>query len=228
SRGLRIFGSGTVSTRTSPLPYQHTAFILCPPCPFSAGYALCHLRIVRCWGLARLDNLFETAQILFELLFSESLEEVANCHSHHAAWRCIFEPHPHFRTAAIREFPETHGAGMVHVRPRQGTPGQQGIFPFGDNVGVPLDGCWQRCFGDPVRPFAIGACHRLEMPHKARMIFQVAPEPIDLCGGFIDRDGRAERYTVACVTMRRIHSQGLVCCAMTRETAVYQGASTEH
>src|SRR5919109_225478 len=119
SRGLRILGSGTVSTRTSPLPYQQTAFMVRPPCPGSAGYSLRNLRMIRCWGLTRFDNLFETTQILFELLFGEGLEKVGNCHTHYATWRCIFEPHPHLSATAIREFPETHGAGMVHVRPRQ-------------------------------------------------------------------------------------------------------------
>src|SRR5262245_35324406 len=121
SRGLRILGSGTVSTRISPLPYQQTALILRPPYAASAGYSLRNLRIVRCcWGFTRFDNLFETAQILFKLLFGEVLEEISNCHPHYAAWWRIFEPHAHLSTTAVREFPETHGAGMVYVRPRQG------------------------------------------------------------------------------------------------------------
>src|SRR5690349_6864055 len=181
SRGLRILGSGTVSTRTSPLPCQHTAFIVRLPYPSSAGYCLRSLHVVRCcWGFTGFDNLFETAQILFELLFGEGLEEVGNGHAHHAAWRRIFEPHPHLSATAIREFPETYGAGVIHIRPRQGTPGQQGIFPFGDNVGVPLYRRWQWCFGHPMRLFAIRAHHGLEMPHKPGMIFQVAPELVDL------------------------------------------------
>src|SRR5262249_20007137 len=116
SRGLRILGSGTVSTRISPLPYQQTAFILCLPYPASAGHSLRHLRIVHCcWGLTRFDNLFEATQILFELLFGEGLEEVRHCHPHYTAWRCIFELYAHLSATAVREFPETHRAGMVYV-----------------------------------------------------------------------------------------------------------------
>src|ERR671922_1142264 len=161
SRGLRILGSGTVSTRTSPLPYQRTAFIL-PPCLSLVGYSLRNLPIVRCcWSLTRFNNLFETTEILFELLFGQGLEEVGHCHPHHAAWRCIFESDPYLSATAIREFPETHGAGMVYVRPRQGTPGQQGIFPLGDNAGVPLYRRWQWRFGDPMRLLAISTHHGL-------------------------------------------------------------------
>src|SRR5690349_24907041 len=87
----------------------------------SAGYSLRSLRRARCWGLTRFDNLFETTQILVELLCGERLKEVRYCYPHYAAWWCVFEPYLHFSATAIREFLETYGADMLYVRPRQRT-----------------------------------------------------------------------------------------------------------
>jgi hypothetical protein len=45
------------------------------------------------------------------------------------------------------------------------------------------------------------------MLHKSGVVFQVTPEPIDLCGGFVDRDSRVERDATDRVTVCCIHSQ---------------------
>jgi len=66
------------------------------------------------------------------------------------------------------------------------------------------------------------------MLHKAGMVFQVAPESIDFGGRFVDRNSRAERHAVACVMLRSIHSQGLVCRTIACEAAIYEGATTKH
>jgi hypothetical protein len=60
------------------------------------------------------------------------------------------------------------------------------------------------------------------------MVFQVTPEAIDFCGRFIDCDGPAERDPKAWVAVRGIDSEGLIGGAIACETAVYQGAATEH
>jgi hypothetical protein len=45
------------------------------------------------------------------------------------------------------------------------------------------------------------------MLYKSGVVSQVPPEPIDLCGGFVDRGRRVERDATARVTVCCIHSQ---------------------
>jgi hypothetical protein len=60
-------------------------------------------------------------------------------------------------------------------------------------------------------PLNVTVCHwcspRTRDLHKSGVVFQVTPEPIDLCGGFVDRDSRVERDATARVTVCCIHSQ---------------------
>jgi hypothetical protein len=79
-----------------------------------------------------------------------------------------------------------------------------------------------------MRLFAIGAHHGLEMLHKSGMVFQVAPELVDLGGGFVDRNGRAERNAMARITVCGVYSQGSVCRAIACEATIYKGATTKH
>ena len=53
----------------------HTSRLLslCAPCPAQPD-TLRNLRMIRCGGFTRFDNLFETTRVLFELLFSERPE----------------------------------------------------------------------------------------------------------------------------------------------------------
>src|SRR5215207_1829327 len=110
SRLLRIFGSGTCSTRTSFLPYQQFALITSPLCcrplllklPAAdadperlrrplLGIALAHQRPVGDDHLAELDDLLEAAQVGLHLPVRVLAEELREERAQGAARRVVVE-----------------------------------------------------------------------------------------------------------------------------------------
>src|SRR5262245_40340665 len=117
SRGLRIFGSGTVATRTSFLPYQQSAFITCLLVLGACRRLTCCRRL-----LTRFHKLFETTQIFVQVLPGVRTEEGGNEGTESATGRVIFHADPDDGAAPARCFFKAHAASMVHVRPCKRVP----------------------------------------------------------------------------------------------------------
>jgi len=63
--------------------------------------------------------------------------------------------------------------------------------------------------------------------HKPWVIFHLAPETIDLGGGFVDRDRGGERDAMLGILPRGVDSHDLICRAMAGEATIHQGATAE-
>src|SRR5262249_62426355 len=75
-----------------------------------------------CGCLPRLNNVLEVPQRLLELLYRERLEELGKCHASNASGRSVCQSESYLSATGIRQLPQVHCAGIVHVCPRQGTP----------------------------------------------------------------------------------------------------------
>src|SRR5579864_2154040 len=165
SRGLRIFGSGTVSTRTSSLPYQQSAFISLVSrtwdnCLLAHNPLRAHLLVGTAVTAGRLDHggdlgaaamrlpvgggdfagfhkFFEAAQILANLLLRFFSEEHGESYAQLARGRPVEQLNPHFRTASLWAWLEPHRALVLDLRTRQRTPGDKLVLPFLHNFGLP-------------------------------------------------------------------------------------------
>src|ERR1044071_964453 len=135
SRLLRIFGSGTCSTRTSFLPYQQFALITSPlffrPLLLKLprahpdaerlrrpllGVALADERPVGGDDLAQLDDLLEAAQVDLHLRVRVFAEELGEERADGAARRVVVEPDVDDRAAPPDRGLEAHGAGGLDLR----------------------------------------------------------------------------------------------------------------
>src|SRR5205085_7165178 len=117
SRRFRIFGSGTCSTRTSFLPYQHVALItrLLSRSRVAARLRrpLFHItgardRGVRYDDFARLHHLFESPQVVVQLLLRRFTKELGNGRADEAARRAVLDLHADDRAASSRRALEAH------------------------------------------------------------------------------------------------------------------------
>src|SRR5215510_13967489 len=122
SRGLRIFGSGTVATRTSFLPYQQSAFITNLLVLRACRWLTCCRR-----RLARFHELFEAAQAFVNVLPGFLAEEGRDDGAESATGRVVFHADPDEGAAPTRRCFKAHAAGMAHVRTSQRAPGDQGV-----------------------------------------------------------------------------------------------------
>src|ERR1044071_687531 len=137
SRLLRIFGSGTCSTRTSFLPYQQFALITSPlffrslllKLPRARaqadaerlrrpllGVALADERAGGGDDLAQLDDLLEAAQVDLHLRVRVFAEELGEERADGAARRVVVEPDVDDRAAPPDRGLEAHGAGGLDLR----------------------------------------------------------------------------------------------------------------
>src|SRR4030095_5474069 len=124
SRVLRIFGSSTVAPRTSFLPYQQSAFIICLLILRACRWLTCCRR-----RLARFHELFEAAQAFLNVLPGFLAVECRDDGTESATGRVVFHADPNEGAASARRCFKAHAAGMVHVRTRQRAPGDQGVVP---------------------------------------------------------------------------------------------------
>src|SRR5512138_3175536 len=106
SRGLRIFGSGTFSTRTSLVPYQQSAFI---DVTSSARLSFCRRHFTG------FDELLEAPQVLANLRRRVASHEPGDSTSDLAARWAVLEPHADARAAPGTGILEVHRAGGDHV-----------------------------------------------------------------------------------------------------------------
>src|SRR2546430_1167224 len=118
SRGLRILGSGTVATRTSFLPYQQSAFIICLLVLRACRRLTCGRR-----RLARFHELFEAAQAFVKVLPGCLAAECRDDGAESAPGRVVFHAAPDEGAPPARRCFKTHAAGLAHVRTRQRAPG---------------------------------------------------------------------------------------------------------
>src|SRR3712207_3019772 len=170
SRLLRIFGSGTCSTRTSFLPYQQFAFIT-PPLSLSAAaelprgrappdaerlrrpllrVTLARQRAVGDDDLPQLDDLLEAAQVGLHLPIGVLAEELGEEGADGAARRAVVEPDVDDRPAAADRGLEAHRARGLDLRALQRAPGDAAVRLVLGQLGVPLDAAARR-LRDPVR-----------------------------------------------------------------------------
>src|SRR5581483_5131704 len=112
SRGFRIVGSGTSSTRTSSFPYQQSASIS-PPVWLPVDRR----------QLARFHLALEPAQIFAHLNVGLFAKQLGDRRARSAEWRIVGEPHVHLGPTVRRRLLESHRAGIRHrrVRPRPPT-----------------------------------------------------------------------------------------------------------
>src|SRR5262245_28773903 len=132
SRGLRIFGSGTLSIWTRPVPCQQSAFmgfLLLAP----GGLTL------RGGDLARLHLPLEPAQVLTHLDVRLLAEQPGQGGADLPAGRVVLQANVDLGAAPAGGRPEVDAAGRVHVRAGERPPGDQLVFALVDDLSVPLD-----------------------------------------------------------------------------------------
>src|SRR5215207_7808248 len=211
SRLLRIFGSGTCSTRTSFLPCQQFALmtspLFCRPLLLKLpraqtdaerlrrpllGVALTHQRPVGDDHLAQLDDLLEAAQVDLHLRARVFAEELREERARRAARRAVVEPDVDDRAAPADRRLEAHRARGLDLRPFERAPRDQLVRTVFGDLGVPLDAAARR-LRDPVRAPLAGHRHRFEVTHEERQILEVAPVTVDLFGRGVDDDALVHR-----------------------------------
>src|SRR5262249_20440737 len=129
SRGLRIIGSGTVSTRIFSLPSQHTARIVVPL--FRRG----------CSGnFTRFEQSLEATKILANGLRGVATEERRQEGAHLPRRWGVLQMHADLRLPAAANGVEVHGAGGHDIRSAQRSPTQHLVLDFVDDFGIPFDG----------------------------------------------------------------------------------------
>src|SRR5215207_10450561 len=212
SRLLRIFGSGTCSTRTSFLPYQQFALITSPLfcCPLLLklsrahadaerlrrpllGVALTHQRPVGDDHLAQLDDLLEAAQVDLHLRARVFAEELREERADRAARRVVVELDVDDRAAPADRRLEAHRARGLDLRAFERAPRDELVRAVFGDLGVPLDAA-ARGLRHPVRATLAGHGHRLEVAHEARQVLEVAPVLVDLFGRGVDDDALVHGY----------------------------------
>src|SRR5215207_1452028 len=206
SRLLRIFGSGTCSTRTSFLPYQQFALItsplycrpllLKPPAAQTdaerlrrplLGVALARQSPVGRDDLAQLDDLLEAAQVDLHLPVRVFAQELREERADGPARRVVVEPDVDDRAAPADRRLEAHRARGLDLRAFERAPRDQLVRAVFGDFGVPLDAAARR-LRDPVRAPLARHRHRFEVAHEARQILEVAPVLVDLFGRGVDDD----------------------------------------
>ena len=143
--GLRIFGSGTVATRTSFLPYQQRAFIICLLVLRACRRLPCCRR-----RLARFHELFETTQAFTKVLPGFLAEECRDDGAESTTGRVIFHADPDEGTAPARRCFKAHAAGMVRSAPasrRQAirASGRSSVISASHSTVVPAGPCATQC-----------------------------------------------------------------------------------
>src|SRR5687768_8702138 len=139
SRGLRMTGSGTVSTWTFSVPSQQTA----------------RMWLLGCRGRSRnltgFEQLFEAPEILADCLRRFATEERGDERTGLPGRRCILEVDTDCCAAAGAYGRETHRPGGHDVRSRKRPPCDQLVLDLVDDFGVPLNGQSRWPDGYPVR-----------------------------------------------------------------------------
>src|SRR4051794_9637552 len=163
SRGLRIAGSGTVSTRIFSLPSQHTARIVDS------------LPARRSRNLASLEQLLEVAEVFADRLRRLTAEQPGDERAALSGGRRVLQMDGHLRTAATVPRIEVHGSGRHDIRVRKRAPRQDLILDLVDDLGVPFHAQPTGSRGDPVRAAVRVLRHALEIRHEPRQPFEMAP-----------------------------------------------------
>src|SRR3954469_16159807 len=207
SRGLRISGSGPVSTRMSVFPFQQTALMsYLPAFPgtvvvidrrLSDGVVdVAEERPVAVWlavggrDLARLHQLLEAPQVLAHLLLGDAAQGLAD---HLANPAADLHRDPHHGAAAVGGVVEPDRAGVVDLGARQRAPGDAPPFLLVDDLGVPFHLQAQRALADPVGAAVAEVHDMVEALHEAGEVLQPAPEGVELLARLADGDGGLDR-----------------------------------
>src|SRR6476469_9166224 len=136
SRGFRMRGSGTSSTRSFSFPYQTFAFMWCSA-SIAAGQAptACraadHAAPARGLTVGRGDltgfqQLLEPAQILLDLCLRVLPQQLRQRCGEAPANRAVVNAQPHDGAAPLRSRLEDHRAGIWQLRAVERAPGERG------------------------------------------------------------------------------------------------------
>ena len=188
SRGLRIFGSGTRSTRTSFVPYQQSAFMRRP----------------RGWPVGRRDfagfqQLFESAQVLADLACPRPAACSRAASPELAAGRAVLQVRT--RTRVPRPAPASSKCTDPALTTSEPSSERQAISLLGTSLmisRVPLDGRAGRAFRAVQCEMRVRRSARpTRGAHELRQVLEVAPERVQLARRAVDRDDSSTSVTAA-------------------------------
>src|SRR3954465_9384496 len=161
SRGFRILGSGTRSTRTSFVACQTNAFIRSP---FGDAGAEARATLVviedRLFAarlardgrhLAGFHQLLEPPQVFADCRRGIVAEPPRDGRADLAGRRVVLHPHAYFGPAPGGEGREAHRSGIDDVGAGEGAPGNHFTRVLVDDLGLPLDSPAAGRLHDPAR-----------------------------------------------------------------------------
>src|SRR4051812_24536832 len=160
SRGFRILGSGTRSTRTSFVACQTNAFIRSPLRRWRRGARtlvviedrLFAARLARDGRhLAGFHQLLEPPQVFADCRRGIVAEHPRDGRADLAGRRVVLHPHAYFGPAPGGEGREAHRSGIDDVGAGEGAPGNHFTRDLVDDLGLPLDGPAAGRLHDPAR-----------------------------------------------------------------------------
>src|SRR3569833_2974293 len=208
SRGFRMRGSGTSSTRSFSLPYQTFAFILgsgsiaagqAPTARRAADHAAPPRGLTEGRGdLAGFQQLLEPTQILLDLCLRVLPQQLrARCRAA-STHRAVADTQPHDGAAPLRSRLEINRAGVGQLRPVERAPGERRARAVLSDFTVPLQPRAGGALGDPVETALINLLYRLEVLQEAGQVLDLAPEAVAFFRRLRRRNARLEILVCWC------------------------------
>src|SRR4051812_15400299 len=187
SRPLRIFGSGTRSTRTSFVACHTNAFIETSlSVVVENGLPAARLAFDR-GNLAGFHQLFEPPEVFTDRLRRLVAEQPRDGRTGLAARRIILKADADFSAAAAGGRFEMDGSGADDRRAGQRAPSDQLAGYLVVDLGLPLHRSAAGRLRDPVRAPRIDLGDGHEVVHEPRQLFERAPVVVQVVGRRIDR-----------------------------------------
>src|SRR5579884_3185456 len=100
----------------------------------------------------------------------------------------VLQGNTYFRAAAVGQLAEMHRAGRIHFAVIHRTPGDQLVFLFVDDLGLPLEIDPEGSVRYPARVPMVDFFDALQVPHETAEVFQLAPEAPEGGGIAVDDD----------------------------------------